>query len=115
MMNQFLAQAYAVLVLLVILIFTDQSCKAEDGNSCDFPFNYRGNTYYQCTTFNSANGKAWCKTVRGSYVDCNPGCPGTGTGNAGPTRSNPGCCTCRSTNSENKGTGPKFCPIVLKS
>ena len=44
--------------------------------ACNFPFTYDRNTYYRCTTDNSENGRAWCETISGALVDCNPGCPG---------------------------------------
>ena len=58
-------------------------CKSEDGNSCYFPFNYNGVTYYECTKVDSS--LAWCATkvdsncdvIYRSWEDCNPGCPGT--------------------------------------
>ena len=58
-------------------------CKSEDGNSCYFPFNYKGVTYSKCTKADSE--AAWCATkvksngdvIPGMWEDCNPGCPGT--------------------------------------
>jgi hypothetical protein len=47
------------------------------GNSCIFPFLYKGREFHSCTTFDSANGKAWCATsvnqggnVYGGWEDC---------------------------------------------
>ena len=30
--------------------------------SCKFPFIYKDNAYYGCTTVDGVNGKAWCST-----------------------------------------------------
>merc|ERR1712156_923072 len=40
--------------------------------------------YNRCTTDNSENGKAWCETISGARVDCNPGCPGVYNPNPNP-------------------------------
>merc|ERR1712079_1001453 len=55
----------------------DVSCPGGTcAEACNFPFYYNQNTYNRCTTDNSENGKAWCETISGARVDCNPGCPG---------------------------------------
>ena len=49
---------------------------------CVFPFRYKGKKYLTCTTFDSANGKAWCATkvdsnrnvITGKWGDCQQGC-----------------------------------------
>ena len=54
-----------------------------EGKYCIFPFRYKGKKYYDCTTDDSENGKAWCattidskgKVVPGKWGDCrNDGC-----------------------------------------
>merc|ERR1711935_600465 len=50
-------------------------CTAENSEPCQFPFKYKGKTYYQCTLDHNPE-KAWCQTISNSLVDCNPGCPG---------------------------------------
>jgi len=72
------------------------TCKADNGKSCYFPFNYEGETYTKCTTADSPSG-AWCATevdsygdvVRGSWADCRRGCPGTSGGRPDPPPSPP--------------------------
>jgi len=56
------------------------------GNTCVFPFKYKGKTYQKCTKVDSDNGKSWCAfDIRpGTEVpqdgkhwgDCNEDCPG---------------------------------------
>jgi len=56
------------------------------GNTCVFPFKYKGVTYEKCTKVDSNNGKAWCafNIQPGTVVpqdgkhwgDCNQDCPG---------------------------------------
>jgi len=50
---------------------------------CIFPFVYKGKTYTECTTVESANKKAWCATkvnpdtnvvIRNQWGDCNEYC-----------------------------------------
>ena len=49
-----------------------------EGKYCIFPFRYKGKKYYDCTTDDSENGKAWCattinskgKVVPGKWGDC---------------------------------------------
>ena len=43
---------------------------------CQFPFTYDGRTYNECTYYQTANDRAWCRTINGGLGDCNPGCPG---------------------------------------
>ena len=43
---------------------------------CQFPFTYDGRTYNECTYYQTANNRAWCRTINGGLGDCNPGCPG---------------------------------------
>jgi len=43
---------------------------------CQFPFSYDGRTYNECTYYQTANNRAWCRTINGGLGDCNPGCPG---------------------------------------
>ena len=58
-------------------------CKAANGNSCYFPFKYKGETHSKCSIADSES--PWCATevdsngdaIRGRWADCNPGCPGT--------------------------------------
>ena len=38
---------------------------------------YLGETFNSCTTFDSANGAAWCKDIDGKYRDCAPPCGAT--------------------------------------
>jgi len=47
------------------------SCYAQDGHDCIFPFTYQGQTFYECTTYNSVNGAHWCatKTRRGEMSE----------------------------------------------
>jgi len=50
-------------------------CYAEDGHDCIFPFVWQGVPFYECTKFDSSNGKHWCatKTKGGEaveYSDC---------------------------------------------
>ena len=35
-------------------------CLGENGDPCIFPFNYQGQTFDECTTFDANAGKAWC-------------------------------------------------------
>ena len=35
-------------------------CIGENGEPCIFPFNYQGQTFDECTTFDANAGKAWC-------------------------------------------------------
>jgi len=46
-------------------------CQAQDGHDCIFPFTYQGQTFYECTTYNSVNGAHWCatKTRRGEMSE----------------------------------------------
>merc|ERR1711988_327419 len=63
----------------------DVSCPGGTcAEACNFPFYYNQNTYNRCTTDNSENGKAWCETISGAKVDCNPGCPGVYNPNPNP-------------------------------
>ena len=32
------------------------------GQTCLFPFTYKGQQFSACTTFDSENGQAWCAT-----------------------------------------------------
>ena len=44
-------------------IFLDKisnECLGENGEPCIFPFNYQGQTFDKCTTFDANAGKAWC-------------------------------------------------------
>ena len=53
-------------------------CRTEQGNSCVFPFTFKGVTYKTCTTAESDNNKAWCATqvdsdgvvVNNKWQDC---------------------------------------------
>ena len=53
-------------------------CRTEQGNTCVFPFTYKGVTYKSCTTAESDNNKAWCATevdtegvvVNNQWQDC---------------------------------------------
>ena len=65
-------------------------CKSVNGKDCVFPFKYEGVTYNECTTQDSDT--AWCSNrvntrsgiaIKGEWSDCEPGCPGTGSGNSG--------------------------------
>ena len=58
-------------------------CYGLNGARCQFPFDYKGRTFNNCTTFNSVNGAAWCATrvqgsereaVRGRFEDCSAPC-----------------------------------------
>jgi len=51
-----------------------QQCRTLEGKACQFPFRYLGETFNSCTTFDSANGAAWCKDIDGKYRDCAPPC-----------------------------------------
>jgi len=63
-----------------------KACLTSLGNHCVFPFEYEGQTYNQCTSVGSENGRAWCatqvdsegKVVRNKWEDCEHSCPGTG-------------------------------------
>ena len=35
-------------------------CLGDNGEPCIFPFNYQGQTFDECTTFDANAGKAWC-------------------------------------------------------
>ena len=35
-------------------------CSTQSGDSCVFPFTYRGKTYSQCITTGDINDKPWC-------------------------------------------------------
>jgi len=60
-------------------------CKTVKGNSCIFPFSYKGETYNSCTKAESSNGVAWCATevddngevVNNKWEDCDSLCPGS--------------------------------------
>ena len=62
------------------------ACKAANGNSCYFPFKYKGETHSKCSKADSHT--PWCATdvdshgdvIHGKWADCNPGCPGTSGG-----------------------------------
>ena len=64
------------------------SCKTVNRIACVFPFKYKGQTYSQCTTVDSA--LPWCATrkdrygdvIPGAWDDCGSGCSGV-TGKVG--------------------------------
>ena len=35
-------------------------CLADNGEPCIFPFNYKGQTFDECTLFDANANKAWC-------------------------------------------------------
>lgn len=55
---------------------------------CQFPFTYKGKTYYECTRDDSTNGAAWCayevhsngQAVEGRWADCDSDCSTGGGG-----------------------------------
>ena len=65
--------------------FDISDCKTVKGNSCIFPFSYKGETYNSCTKAESSNGVAWCATevddngevVNNKWEDCDSLCPGS--------------------------------------
>lgn len=44
--------------------------KTVSGKRCMFPFTYKDQRFTSCTTFDSDNGKPWCRTVEGQLEDC---------------------------------------------
>ena len=47
-----------------------RNVKTETGKLCQFPFSYKRKRFTSCTTFDSENGKPWCRNVEGRYEDC---------------------------------------------
>jgi len=62
-------------------------CTTIAGDSCRFPFTFKGVKYDACTTDHSENGAPWCavqvnnigRVVRGRWGDCAGNCPGSAT------------------------------------
>jgi len=60
-------------------------CTTIAGDSCRFPFTFKGVKYDACTTDHSENGAPWCavqvnnrgRVVRGRWGDCAGNCPGS--------------------------------------
>eukprot|EP00095_Tigriopus_kingsejongensis_P005107 maker-scaffold161_size295871-snap-gene-1.36 protein:Tk05107 transcript:maker-scaffold161_size295871-snap-gene-1.36-mRNA-1 annotation:"cysteine-rich motor neuron 1 protein" len=60
-------------------------CRTTTGRDCIFPFTFKGQTFTECTTFESLNEKPWCavavdennEALEGQWADCSDGCPGT--------------------------------------
>ena len=42
---------------------TTDSAIAGESKPCQFPFIYKSETFYGCTTTDGENGKAWCSTL----------------------------------------------------
>ena len=64
-------------------------CETVNGKVCQFPFRYKGTTYYQCTKDYSENENPWCATeidqdtgdvILGQWGDCNNVCPSADSG-----------------------------------
>lgn len=49
---------------------TGSGTKTVFGNLCMFPFTYKDQRFTSCTTFDSENGKPWCRTEEGGLEDC---------------------------------------------
>ena len=60
-------------------------CLTTKGDSCIFPFSYRGVEYTECTPV-ANNGVPWCYTTGGGYGNCVGSCtPATTTTTATTT------------------------------
>ncbi len=58
------------------------TCGTTSGQTCPFPFKFKGRTYTHCTTKDSESGRPWCATyltsdgqvVPNYWGDCNSAC-----------------------------------------
>ena len=67
---QVIVQAFPTLLIAESLKYflCYSECKTVDGDTCKFPFEYKGKTYNNCTKTDSSN--FWCATytLEGEYV-----------------------------------------------